>query len=58
MDSPTLHVRMTEDDPEEVLERMEALVAEAAEERGEGTPITEVAPVAREHRETVRDGAE
>lgn len=57
MDSRPLRVRMT-DDLEEVLERMEALVRETSEERGETTPIDDADPVAREHRKTVRDGVE
>ncbi|WP_245698988.1 AbrB/MazE/SpoVT family DNA-binding domain-containing protein [Halopelagius longus] len=48
-----------EDDPDEVLERMEQLVAETSSERGETTPLTEAPdPIARKHRDAVRRGAE
>ncbi|MUV86107.1 AbrB/MazE/SpoVT family DNA-binding domain-containing protein [Natronomonas sp. CBA1123] len=48
-----------EDDPEQVIERMEQLVAEAATEQTETTPIEqETDPIARKHREAVRNGAE
>ena len=48
-----------EDTPEEILERMEGLVAEASSNRGETMPISEgVDPVARKHRDAVKRGAE
>jgi AbrB family looped-hinge helix DNA binding protein len=48
-----------EDDPEQILEEMEQLVEEAAGRRGETTPLDEdVAPAAKRHRTTVRQGAE
>ncbi|WP_135820886.1 AbrB/MazE/SpoVT family DNA-binding domain-containing protein [Halostella litorea] len=48
-----------EDDPDEILERMEQLVEETASERGETTPLTEGAdPIARSHREAIRRGTE
>ncbi|WP_276253140.1 AbrB/MazE/SpoVT family DNA-binding domain-containing protein [Halomontanus rarus] len=48
-----------EDDPEQIIERMDRLVAETASEREETTPIDEdVDPVARKHRAAIRRGAE
>ncbi|ELZ56212.1 transcription regulator [Halorubrum hochstenium ATCC 700873] len=48
-----------EDDPDAILERMERLVAEAASNGEETTPLPEGAdPIARKHREVVRRGAE
>jgi AbrB family looped-hinge helix DNA binding protein len=48
-----------EDDPDEILERMEQLVEETSSERGEMTPLTEgVDPIAQKHRETIRRRAE
>ncbi|MUV59423.1 AbrB/MazE/SpoVT family DNA-binding domain-containing protein [Halobacterium sp. CBA1126] len=47
-----------EDDPSDVISRMERLVAEAASERAGTEPRTEGAdPVARTHRDAVREGA-
>lgn len=46
-----------EDDPDQVIERLEQLVAETASRRGETVPIDDTDPVAREHREAVRRGA-
>lgn len=46
-----------EDDPEEIIERMERLVEETAPEEGETAPLDDVEPVARKHREAVRRGA-
>ena len=43
-----------EDDPEAVIDRMEQLVASAASDRD---PDGELAPLARDHARTVRDGA-
>ncbi|ELY94951.1 transcription regulator [Natrialba chahannaoensis JCM 10990] len=48
-----------EDNPEQIIERMEQLVAETASEHGETTPLDEgVDPVAKKHRDVVRRGAE
>jgi AbrB family looped-hinge helix DNA binding protein len=48
-----------EDDPDEILERMERLVEEASPERGETTPLPEgIDPIARKHRDAIRSGAE
>ena len=48
-----------EDDPQEILDRMEELIPDASP-ANEGTAPTDADtdPVAKEHRETVRDGAE
>lgn len=43
--------------PEDVLRKMEELVAAASEDR-ETRPLDGVPPVARKHRERIRDGAE
>jgi len=48
-----------EDDPDEVIERMEQLVEETAVERGETAPLdSDADPIARKHRDAVRRGAE
>lgn len=48
-----------EDDPRQIIERMNRLVAETASERAETTPIDdEVDPIARTHRAAIRSGAE
>ncbi|MEF8887314.1 MAG: AbrB/MazE/SpoVT family DNA-binding domain-containing protein [Haloarculaceae archaeon] len=48
-----------EDDPEQVIERMERLVEQASSNRTETTPTDrEPGPVARRHRDAVRRGAE
>lgn len=48
-----------EDDPEEILDRMEQLVNEAATESEATTPLSEGAdPMAQKHRDAVRRGAE
>ncbi|MGQ4554902.1 AbrB/MazE/SpoVT family DNA-binding domain-containing protein [Halobellus sp. GM3] len=48
-----------EDDPREIVERMEELIAETSPASEETRPLdTDVDPVARKHRETVRSGAE
>ena len=48
-----------EDDPEEIIERMERLVADAASDRGETMPLEEgVGPIAQKHRDAIRKGAE
>ena len=47
-----------EDDPADILERMEQLVAETSADRGETTPPADSPdPAARDHRTTVRRGA-
>lgn len=47
-----------EDDPEQIIERMERLVEETAARRGEtGSFDGEPDPIARKHREVVRKGA-
>lgn len=48
-----------EDDPQQIIDRMERLVAEAASKRGKTAPINEeVGPLARKHKDAVRRGAE
>lgn len=48
-----------EDDPEEIIDRMEQLIEETAAEPGELTPLdTETDPIARKHRTAVQSGAE
>jgi len=48
-----------EDNPDEILERMEQLVAEASSNREETTSLPEGAdPVAQKHRDVVQRGAE
>ncbi|WP_433629661.1 AbrB/MazE/SpoVT family DNA-binding domain-containing protein [Halomicrococcus sp. NG-SE-24] len=48
-----------EDNPEQIIDRMEQLVAETATQRGETTPLDEgVDPIAQKHRDAVRRGAE
>ncbi|GGI94781.1 hypothetical protein GCM10008995_01250 [Halobellus salinus] len=48
-----------EDDPEQVIERMEQLIADTSSDRGETTPLDEpVNPIAQKHRDAVRKGAE
>lgn len=47
-----------EDDPEQIIERMEQLIAKTASERGETIPFSEGADaVAKKHRGAVRRGA-
>jgi len=47
-----------EDNPEQIIERMEQLVAETASEQAETTPLDdEIDPIARKHRDAVRRGA-
>jgi AbrB family looped-hinge helix DNA binding protein len=47
-----------EDDPRQIIERMEKLVAETSSRRRETTPVDETAgPIARKHRDAVRRGA-
>lgn len=48
-----------EDDPAQIIERMEQLVQETSSERGETTPLEAgIDPIAQRHRDTVRSGAE
>lgn len=48
-----------EDDPEQIIERMEQLIAETSSEHGETMPLNEEAdPAAQKHRDAVRKGAE
>jgi AbrB family looped-hinge helix DNA binding protein len=48
-----------EDNPEQIIERMEQLITETASERGETSPLKNGAdPVARKHRDAIRRGAE
>jgi len=47
-----------EDDPQQIIDRMEQLVEETTSERGETTPLNEGAdPIAQKHREAIRSGA-
>ncbi len=48
-----------EDNPEQIIERMEKLVAATDSERGKTSPIDEgVDPIAKKHRDAVRRGAD
>ena len=48
-----------EDDPRQIIERMETLVAETSSRRRETTPVDGTAgPIARNHRDAVRRGAD
>jgi AbrB family looped-hinge helix DNA binding protein len=48
-----------EDDPQQIIDRMEQLVAEVASKRGETTPLDEeIGPLAQKHKDAVRRGAE
>ena len=48
-----------EDSPDEILERMEQFVEQAASNREEPTPLPEGAePIAQKHRDAVQRGAE
>lgn len=48
-----------EDNPDDILDRMEQLVDEASSEDGETTPLHEGAdPIAQKHRDAVQRGAE
>jgi AbrB family looped-hinge helix DNA binding protein len=47
-----------EDNPEQILERLEQLVAETSSGRGETTPLDDLHPIAQKHRDAVRRGAE
>jgi len=46
-----------EDDPEQIIERMEQLINETSSEEGETAPLDED-PIAMKHRDAVRRGAE
>lgn len=46
-----------EDDPAEIIERMEQLIAEASEDRDGPLSDGEMHPIARKHAETIRRGA-
>jgi len=48
-----------EDDPEQIIDRMERLITDTSAERGETRPLDEGAdPIAQKHRDAVRGGAE
>ena len=48
-----------EDDPQQIIDRMEHLVEETSSVPGKTTPLTEGAdPIAQKHRESIRSGAE
>lgn len=48
-----------EDDPQQIIDRMEQLVEEAASKRGATAPLDgEAGPLAQKHRDAVRRGAE
>jgi AbrB family looped-hinge helix DNA binding protein len=48
-----------EDDPQAIIDRLEQLVAQAASQGGETTPLDdEAGPLAQKHRDAVRRGAE
>jgi AbrB family looped-hinge helix DNA binding protein len=48
-----------EDDPEQIIERMERLVEESSSEVGETKPLDEgLDPIATMHRDAIRRGAE
>lgn len=48
-----------EDNPEQIIERMEQLIADTAPEQGDTTPLDEgVDPIAQKHRDAVRNGAQ
>jgi AbrB family looped-hinge helix DNA binding protein len=48
-----------EDNPEQIIERMEQLITETSSERGETKPLVEGAdPTAQKHRDAIRRGAE
>ena len=47
-----------EDNPDQIIERMERLITETASKRGETIPLDKgVDPIAEKHRETIRQGA-
>ena len=46
-----------EDNPEQVIERMERLITETSSERGETIPLGEEAdPIAKKHRDAIKKG--
>ena len=46
-----------EDNPEQIIERMERLITETSSERGETIPLDEEAdPIAEKHRDAIRKG--
>ena len=48
-----------EDNPEQIIERMELFIAETSSERDETMPLDEGAdPIAQKHRNAIRRGAE
>jgi virulence-associated protein VagC len=48
-----------EDDPQQIIDRMEQIVEETTSERGETTPLSGGAdPIAQKHREAIRSGVE
>lgn len=52
-------VMKPEDNPDEILERMEQLVEEASSNREETTPLSEGSdPIAQKHRDAVQLGSE
>ena len=47
-----------EDNPEQIIDRMERLITETASERAETMPLEEgVDPIAKKHRDAIRNGA-
>lgn len=48
-----------EDDPEQIIARMEQLVSDTAAESGDTSPLDEgVDPIAQKHRDAIRRGAD
>jgi AbrB family looped-hinge helix DNA binding protein len=48
-----------EDDPEQIIDRMEQLIAKASSEQGKTKPLDKGAdPIAKRHRDAIREGAE
>jgi len=48
-----------EDDPEQIIDRMDQLIAEASSEQGKTKPLDKGAdPIAKKHRDAIRKGAE
>ena len=48
-----------EDTPEQIIERMERLIAETSSERHDTVPLDEgTDPIAKKHRDAIRSGAE
>jgi AbrB family looped-hinge helix DNA binding protein len=47
-----------EDDPQQIVDRMEQLIAETTSKRGERTPLADEAdPIAQKHRDAIRSRA-